>query len=319
MGTPYPIIASQLDAAANHYLRERLPGAEVIDLDLGGLALTRLPSHATVLIARPVGLGGPALEQRPGGWPGALRWVQLSSSGIDAFPRWLFDAEQVTSGKGGNANHVAEFALAAIFSAAKHLPGLWVTDDKWGLTTLQPIAGSTLGILGFGAIGQNLASKALALGMQVLALGRPEQPLTTVPGVKAARDIHHLFSHADHLVVAAPLTPQTHHLLNRDVLLAARPGLHLINLARGGLLDQHALLEALEQGAIGLATLDVTDPEPLPNGHPLYHHPKVRISPHTSAISADGQLRLVDDFLLNLQRLGQGLPLHNLVDIKRGY
>ena len=313
------IIVSQLDSDANAYLGERLPGQRIVEIPFGPQGLAHIPEDASILIVRPINVRGVNLEAPPAGWPKSLRWVQLSSSGIDFYPRWLFDVPQVTSAKGANANPVAEFALAAIFAAAKRLPEIWVKDDDWHFTYLQPVKGATLGILGLGAIGQSLAHKALALGMRVIALGRSGQPLSAVPGVETARDIHHLFAEADHLVVVAPLTAQTRHLLGRDVLNSAKPGLHLINLARGGLLDHDALLEALDNGAIGRATLDVTDPEPLPRDHALYRHPRVRISPHTSALSTDGKHQFVDDFVANFQRFQAGTPLENLVDIARGY
>ena len=312
-------IASQLDAEANAYLRERLPTAHIVEIPFGPEGLGQIPHNASALIVRPINVRGVKLEEQPAGWPWSLEWVQLASSGIDFYPRWLFDVAQVTSAKGANANSVAEFALAAIFSAAKQLPDIWVNNDDWHFTHLQPVKGATLGILGLGAIGQSLAHKALALGMRVIAHGRPGQPIADVAGVEAARDIHHLFAEADHLVVVAPLTADTRHLLDRDVLGSAKPGLHLINLARGGLLDQQALLEALDNGSISRATLDVTDPEPLPAGHPLYSHPRVHISPHTCALSTDGKHTFIDDFVANYQRFQADQPLENLVDIARGY
>lgn len=115
-------------------------------------------------------------------------------------------------------------------------------------------------------------------------------------------------------MVAAPLTEATRHIINRDVLGSAKPGLHLINIARGGLLDQEALLEALDNGQIGLASLDVTEPEPLPDGHPLYSHPRVRLSPHTSAISTNSRNEIADTFLANLERYVSGIELSNLAN-----
>ena len=312
-------IVSQLDAEANAYLRERLPQQRIVEIPFGPEGLAQIPADASTLIVRPINVRGVELKDAPAGWPWSLQWVQLASSGIDFYPHWLFDVEQVASAKGANANHVAEFALAAIFSAAKQLPDIWVKNDDWHFTYLQPVKGATLGILGLGSIGQSLAHKAQALGMRVIALGRPGHAIAEIPGIEAARDIHHLFAEADHLVVVAPLTAETRHLLDRDVLGSAKPGLHLINLARGGLLDQNALLEALDSGSIGRATLDVTDPEPLPNDHPLYLHPRVRISPHTSALSTDGKRKFVDDFVANFQRFQAQAQLENLVDIGRGY
>jgi len=312
----HSIIASQLDAAANQYLRDNLPDHEVIDIAPGQL---QLDAAADVFIVRPINVRGHRVDTPPSGWPWSLRWVQVVSSGIDFYPDWVFQGPPVTSGKGANAEQVAEFALALVFAAAKQLPGLWVKDADWRLTALAPVRGRTLGILGFGSIGQSLARKAHALGMRVLALSRPGQPLADVPGVERADDLRQLFAGSDHLVIAAPLTPATRGLIDRQVLAHSKPGLHLVNIARGGLLDQQALLEALDSGLIGRASLDVTEPEPLPNDHPLYHHPRVFLSPHTSAISEEGYPALLEAFLDNFARYREQVPLRNLVDIQRGY
>jgi len=296
----HSIIASQLDAQANQHLRDHLPDHHVIDIAPGQLALQ---APADVFILRPINVRGQRVDSPPPGWPWGLKWVQLVSSGIDFYPPWVFQGAQVTSGKGANAEHVAEFALALVFAAAKQLPGLWVKDADWRLTPLAPLRGRTLGILGFGSIGQSLARKAVA----------------DVPGVVRAADLQQLFAGSDHLVLAAPLTAATRGLVGREVLAHARPGLHLINIARGGLLDQQALLEALNSGLIGRASLDVTDPEPLPAGHPLYHHPRVFLSPHTSAISEDGYPAFLEAFIANFHRYREQAPLANLVDTARGY
>ncbi len=309
------VIASQLDPQVNELLRQRLGGHRVIDLSPEQFNAER----ADVLIVRPVNVRGRRVDEAPRGWPWSLRWVQLVSSGIDFYPDWLFQGPPVTSGKGSNAEQVAEFALAAIFSAAKRLPDIWVKDDDWTFSTLQPVRGKTLGILGLGSIGKSLAAKAAALGLRVIALGRPGQPLEAGAAVTAVADIHQLFAESDHLVLAAPLTAQTRGLIGREVLASAKPGLHLINIARGGLLDQQALLEALDAGLIGRATLDVTEPEPLPAGHPLYSDPRVFISPHTCALSTEGFRGFAEDFVDNFQRYRQEQPLRNLVDHQRGY
>jgi len=309
------VIASQLDPEVNELLRQRLGGHRVIDLSPDQFNAER----ADVLIVRPVNVRGRRVDEAPRSWPWSLRWVQLVSSGIDFYPDWLFQGPPVTSGKGSNAEQVAEFALAAIFSAAKRLPEIFVKDDDWSFSTLQPVRGKTLGILGLGSIGKSLAAKATALGLRVIALGRPGLPLEAGVPVEAVADIHQLFAESDHLVLSAPLTAQTRGLVGREVLASAKPGLHLINIARGGLLDQQALLEALDAGLIGRATLDVTEPEPLPAGHPLYSDPRVFISPHTCALSTEGFRGFAEDFLDNFQRYRQEQTLRNLVDHQRGY
>lgn len=310
------IIASQLDEDYNDVIRARLatlhPQAQVIGVPVG--VPSDLPPQANILLLRPINVRGyTAPDTPPPGWPYGAQWVHLVSSGIDFYPQWLFNGPPVTTSRGSAADNLAEFALAAIFAASKHLPAIWVQDSQWQFTALRPLKGTTLGILGFGAIGQRLAQKALALGIKVVALRQSATPFG-VDGVEPAKDIHDLFARADHLVVAAPLTDATRRIINRDVLGSARPGLHLINIARGGLLDQEALLEALDSGRIGLASLDVTEPEPLPDGHPLYTHPRVRLSPHTSAISTHSKEEIADTFLANLQRYLTGLELANVAN-----
>jgi len=309
------IIASQLDEDYNDVIRERLaaihPEARVIGVPAG--VPSDLPPQANILLLRPINVRGyTAPDTPPPGWPYGAHWVHLVSSGIDFYPHWLFNGPPVTTSRGSAADNLAEFALAAIFAASKHLPDIWVKDAQWNFTALRPLKGTTLGILGFGAIGASLAQKALALGIKVVALRQSQAPFGA--GVEAARDIHDLFTRADHLVVAAPLTEATRHIINRDVLGSAKPGLHLINIARGGLLDQEALLEALDNGQVGLASLDVTEPEPLPDGHALYSHPRVRLSPHTSAISTNSKQEIADTFLANLERYVSGTELANLAN-----
>jgi phosphoglycerate dehydrogenase-like enzyme len=315
------IIASQLDEDFNDVIRQRLahthPDARLIDVPSG--VPSDLPTEVSILLARPINVRGYlAPDTPPPGWPYGLKWVQVVSSGIDFYPQWLFNGPPVSTSRGSAAENIAEFALAAIFAAAKRLPDIWVHDSQWNFTALTPLKGTTLGILGFGAIGRSLASKAHALGINVLALRQSQTPFE-VEGVEAARDIHDLFARSDHLVLAAPLTGATRHIVNSAVLASAKPGLHLINIARGGLLDHGALLEALDSGAIGLASLDVTDPEPLPEGHPFYSHPRVRLSPHTSAISTNSGHEIADSFLANLERYLNGLALQNQANVQRGY
>ena len=309
------IIASQLDEDFNQVIRERLktihPDAQVIGVPAG--VPSDLPPQANILLARPINVRGyTAPDTPPPGWPYGTQWVHLVSSGIDFYPQWLFNGPPVTTSRGSAADNLAEFALAAIFAASKHLPDIWVKDSQWNFTPLRPLKGTTLGILGFGAIGESLAQKALALGINGVALRQSQAPFSA--GVEAAKDIHDLFARADHLVVAAPLTESTRNIINRDVLGSAKPGLHLINIARGGLLDQEALLQALDNGQVGLASLDVTEPEPLPDGHPLYTHPRVRLSPHTSAISTNSRNEIADTFLANLERYVGGSELANLAN-----
>ncbi|MGC5702821.1 dihydrofolate reductase [Pseudomonas sp. NFXW11] len=309
-------IASQLDAGFNRQLRQWLPGVEVLSLPRG--LPVDLPQDVRVLLAAPHADFRDAPEP-PAGWPFGLGFVQLVSSGLDYFPPWLFERLPVASARGCTAESIAEFALAAIFAAAKHLPELWIDGaEHWRQRPLGAVAGSTLGLFGFGHIARELAPKAQALGMQVLALRRSATPFE-VPGVLPAADLQELFARADHLLLAAPLTAQTRHIIDAHVLAAAKPGLHLINIARGGLIHQPALLQALDSGQLSLASLDVADPEPLPDGHPFYRHPRIRLSPHTSANSPRVYLNVARLLERNLQRWQAGRPLENPVAIEPGH
>ena len=131
--------------------------------------------------------------------------------------------------------------------------------------------------------------------------------------------IEALVAASDHLVIALPATPQTVHLINAEVLTHAKESLHVINVARGRIIDQQALLRALDNGQLAGATLDVTDPEPPPEGDPIYLHPKVVLTPHVSWTGADDIKRLTDKTLVNLDAYAHGAPLADVFDKKLGY
>lgn len=312
------LIASQLNAEFNAALSTRVSDADILALPPGSPAA--LPRQAEILVAAPFRKAGGALPgEPPAGWPFDLRWIQLVSVGIDFYPDWLFDGPTVTSARGSSSVALAEFALAAIFAAAKRLPEIWIDRaEAWAPSPLRVIQGQTLGIVGFGAIGEALAPRARALGLNVMAVRRSDRPIT-VPGVVRVCDIGTLFECCDHIVLAAPATAETEHLVNRALLTRARHGLHLINIARGALIDDVALLEALDDDRLSLATLDVTHPEPLPSGHPFYAHPRIRLSPHTSVHTPQTRSNLAIQFAENLRRFRQGAPLTDVVDLARGY
>ena len=314
------VIASQFDAKINAQLAERAQ-LRVIDIPPG--PITTLSTDANVLFALPFRSGAassaPAQPSAPQGWPFKLDWIQLASVGIDYYPAWLFQGPVVTSARGTASDAIAEYVLAAIFSASKRIPAIWLNDAaEWRRQSLTLVQGSVLGLYGFGSIGRALAKRALALGIRVLALRRSDTPFE-IEGVEGVSSLAELVALSDHLVLAAPATIATRHVINRAVLARAKPGLHLINIARGSLIDDAALLEALDNGQIGLATLDVTEPEPLHAEHRFYSHPQVRLSPHISPSTDHIVTALLDKFLGNLQRFRAGQPLHDVIDLARGY
>jgi phosphoglycerate dehydrogenase-like enzyme len=140
-----------------------------------------------------------------------------------------------------------------------------------------------------------------------------------VPGVEVVGARADLLPTADHLVIAAPATAATRYLIDAEALAQVKPGVHLVNVARGSLVDQDALLAALDDGRVACASLDVAEPEPLPEGHVLYRHPKVRLSPHVSWASPGVLARIVDLFIADLRHWLAGEPLAGEVDLEAGY
>lgn len=255
----------------------------------------------------------------PPGWPHRLRWIQVAAAGVDAFPPWFFQGPIVTCGRGIASTPIAEYVMTAILAREKRWSETRVTAaSPWPALTLNSLEGKTLGLLGYGAIGQAVATRAAAFGMRVLALRRSSN---TVDGglITPVSSLAELMRESDHLVVAAPMTAATHHMINRESLPAAKPGLHLINVSRGPIVDHDALLEAMDAGRIGGATLDVTEPEPLPPGHALLVHPEVRVTPHISWSSENGDDRIARKLAENLDRFIRGESLLDVVDNARGY
>src|SRR5262249_9536920 len=153
--------------------------------------------------------------------------------------------------------------------------------------------------------------------MRVRAMRRTDAP-SPIEGVEIVRSIGELVADADHLVLAAPATARTQHLIDADALQQVKPGVHLVNIARGALVDQDALRVALADGRVAMATLDTVDPEPLPEGHWMYDHPQVRLSAHISWYEPEIQRVALDIFIDNLGRFVRGERLREVVDSEEG-
>lgn len=255
----------------------------------------------------------------PPGWPHRLRWIQVAAAGVDAFPPWFFEGPVVTCGRGIASTPIAEYVMTAILAREKRWSETRVTPSSpWPALTLNSLEGKTLGLIGYGAIGQAVALRAAAFGMRVLAWRRSPASIAD-DRVTMVNSLGELLRQADHAVVAAPMTATTHHMINRESLRAVKHGLHLINVSRGPIVDHDALLEALQAGRVGAATLDVTEPEPLPAGHPLLMHPDVWVTPHISWSSETGDERIERKLVENLERFMRGDALLDVVDATRGY
>ncbi len=250
---------------------------------------------------------------RPAGWPGQVKLVQIASAGLDDYPEWLFEAPRIACSSGTTAIPIAEYALAAMLSHAKRLPEItltagsgWPARDALLDRPLATLDGRTLGLLGLGQIARRVARYAAALGMTIIATRASDTPspdanVTLVP-------LPELVARADHLVIAAPIGDSTRGLLDAALLGRMKADAHIVNIARGAIIDDAALKDQFDQGRLW-ASLDVTDPEPLPDGHWLIGHPRARVTPHLSWSSPDTARRVFERLAANIARVQSGEPL----------
>lgn len=242
-------------------------------------------------------------------------WIHAYGTGVNGFPFEVLNGVPLTCSRGASATAISEWVIAVLLAAEKQLPESWIEapPERWNFAQLGSLEGRVLALIGFGGIAQAVARRALPFGMHVRAMRRT-RAASPIPEVELVSNLDALLAEADHVVVAAPETPATHHLLDDSAFALVKPGAHLVNVARGGLVDQEALRRALDAGQVGLATLDCVDPEPLPEGHWLYGHPRVRLSPHISWVAPESYSGLMEPFVENLRRHLAGEPLESRVD-----
>ncbi|MEE9606900.1 MAG: NAD(P)-dependent oxidoreductase [Myxococcota bacterium] len=249
-----------------------------------------------------------------------VRWIHTIGTGVDRFPLDAVGDRILTCSRGASAVPIAEWVLAMLLAHEKNLPEAWVHEppERWTLAELGGLHDKTLGLVGLGGIARAVALRALPFGMRVRAVRRSAGP-SPIEGVECVGSLDELLGTADHLVIAAAATPETRHLIGREALKRVVRGVHLVNVARGSLVDEQALREALDDGRVARASLDVFETEPLPAGHWLYAHPRVRVSPHISWSMPGAVERLIETFADNVGRYLAGEPLEGTVDLQRGY
>lgn len=256
-----------------------------------------------------------------------LEWMQLNSAGADNYvkPGILPEGAKLTNATGAYGLAISEHMLAMLLMLMKRLhqyhrnqmESLWRDEGR-----VTSIYGSTTLILGFGDIGQEFGKRMHSLGSRVIGIRRnkSEKP-DFADGVYTMEELKQVLPQADIIAMSLPNTPQTRHIINRETLALVKPGSILLNVGRGSSIDQEALYEALETGALGGAAVDVTDPEPLPKDSPLWKAPNMIITPHIS-----GQYHLQETFQRivriagsNLNHFIKGEPMINSVDFSTGY
>ncbi len=253
-----------------------------------------------------------------------ITWVQLPAAGVESWVDWVAGdtGRLYTSAQGAYAVTVAEHALALLLAGARHLhenarARSWSDrEERRG----EALRSQEVLIVGCGSIGEALIPMLASLEVPVLAVTRSGRVVPSAAASFALDDLDaQLWARAAYILLAAPLTPQSRRLVDDRALMSMREDAWLVNVGRGELIDTDALLRALSGGHIRGAALDVTDPEPLPDGHPLWDHPRALITPHSANPRPSLEFRLAERVEENVRRFCLQKTLLGMIDPERGY
>ncbi len=249
-----------------------------------------------------------------------IRWIQLPSAGVESwFRAGVFRTGKIyTSAVGSYAEAVAEQTLALILAGLRQLHTL-ARAQTWTRPEVRTLFGATVGIVGCGGIGRELISLLAPFRTTVLAVTRSGSSIPGAASTVTPAGMDGVLSASDVVVIGAPATPETSALIGARELRLMPPHAFVVNIARGSLIDTDALVAALADGTVGGAGLDVTDPEPLPDGHPLWSEPRALITPHSANPSHLLIPRLAERVAENVRRYASAEPLIGLIEVDRGY
>ena len=327
-----PILSARYRSKDLELIRAAAPGARIVTLSREGL--TDEPVDDVEVLLRGW-LSSDAFDRLLARAP-RLNYVHSASAGVERAltPAALERGLVITNARGVFSRPIAEYVLMMILAVSRRLPGLLELQRE---RTWQPLEGVelrdvTVGIVGLGSIGRAVGALATAFGCRVVAVRRRSEQgatagLTETPSfgevmlerVGGPETLPQLLAESDFVVLAAPLTPETEDMIDAAALAAMKPTAWLVNVARGRLIDERALLNALRDGTIGGAILDTFRDEPLAPSSPFYDLPNVIVTPHTSWSSGRVLDRSVELFCDNLRRYAAGEPLLNVVDPMAGY
>jgi phosphoglycerate dehydrogenase-like enzyme len=253
-----------------------------------------------------------------------LRWIHIIGAGIEPLLPldWLPKQVTLTNNSGVHVQKTGEFATMALLALCSRLPEMVNNQQqaKWAQIFTPSITDKTLLVVGLGDMGGAAAKAAKRLGMRVLGMRRNARPHRHADALLPLGRLHKGLAQADFVLVATPLTPDTHHLIDARAIAAMKTGAGLINVGRAGVVDYAELAKALKSGKLSGAILDVFDPEPLPASSPLWKVPNLIITPHCSSDDLDHYLPLTLDLAFaNVARLRDGKRLKNAVDPATGY
>ncbi len=255
-----------------------------------------------------------------------LKWVHSLSAGVENIlsPELIESPVPLTNGRGVFRRSLSEFTIGAMLFFAKDLRRMLRNQEagKWAPFDIDMLEGKTLGIVGYGEIGQSTAKLARAFGMRVLAIRRRTTLSTDDPNLDAVftpEQLEDMLAVSDFILIAAPNTPETRGMIGEPELNYMKSSAVIINVGRGPVIVETALVQALENKRIRGAALDVFDHEPLPPGHPFYSFDNVLLSPHCADHTVGWVELAVDLFIENFKLFEAGQPLSNIVDKKAGY
>ncbi len=269
----------------------------------------------------------PALARTVAANPG-LRWVMTMAAGgggqvvAAKLPEEALQRLVFTTSAGAHGIPLAEWAIFGLICGCKELPRLQRQQraHQWPTRVVgRPIEGSTVLIAGLGGIGQQVAKRCKALGMTTLGVKRQVSEVDNVDEVHPLDDLESIVGRADHIVLTLPGTAHTEKLINAGLLAKAKPGVTIVNVGRGTVIDEDALVDALRSGQVGFVALDVFAVEPLPSDSPLWDLENVLVSPHSGGLDSREDERICEIFCDNLRLYLAGRPLHNVVDPALGY
>lgn len=253
-----------------------------------------------------------------------LKWIQVLSAGINQVPidKVLEKNIVLTNNRGGYSIPIAEWIVLKALEMIKNSKEFYSKQEKriWKIdTSLLELYGKTIGFLGTGSIAQEAAKRLEAFGVNILGFNRTGRPANHFHQCFSIDKINEGISQCDFLVIAAPYTEETHHLVNEEVFSHMKDGTYLINIARGSIIHEEALIKNLKSGKIRKAALDVFEVEPLPEDSPLWDMDNVIISPHNSWGSEMTFRRRFEIAYKNMKRYINNEELINIVDLDRGY
>lgn len=330
-----PILSARYRARDLEEIRSAAPGARLVNVSFEGLADGPLDDVEVLLRGRlPADVFDRILARAPN-----LRWVHSATAGVERAltPASLARGLVITNARGVFSRPIAEYVLLMILAISRRLPQLLELQEErtWQPLEAREMRDVTVGIVGLGSIGRAVGALATAFGCRVIATRRRTDDGGVPTGEDAQDDsplgavsldrvlppdrLPELLAESDFVVLAAPLTGDTRGMIGEGALAGMKRGSWLINVARGELVDERALLRALRDGPIGGAVLDTFAHEPLPPSSPLYDADNVILTPHTSWSSGRVLDRSIDLFCDNLRRYAAGHPLLNVVDSSAGY